>query len=183
MIDSTNPRVMADNIRELSNTQAAQGAALEAEIEALQIYDDAETDTGMKWIDGLPIYRLVVDSGALSAGSSDIDLSVSNINLIKLWGVAVAGQYQICFPYISSALTWAISASIYGNKLHFSVGSSYADSNAISDSFVVIEYTKSTVPSSLTAPAPDDTRSIEPEVREPEPETEPINEEPKKEEK
>ena len=52
MIDSTNPRIMADSIRALSGesgSQASDISTLQSDVEALQIYDDAEAETPVLW--------------------------------------------------------------------------------------------------------------------------------------
>ena len=79
MIDSTNPRIMADNIRALSansggsNVVPNPGGQSTGELESLGIdgskyriptyspadYSTSEVDTGIKWIDNSPIYRIV----------------------------------------------------------------------------------------------------------------------------
>lgn len=143
MTDSTNPRVMADNIKELfetSGSQAADISTLETTvgnqgdaigtlqttvgnqgdaigtlqttvgthgtaIGALQTYDDAETDTGKKWIDGRPIYRKVVfietmpNNASLGTphGITDLDFMTS------LTGVAI-GSVSRPIPYSNSVL-------------------------------------------------------------------------------
>ena len=56
MTDSTNPRILADNISALQTTVISQGNA----IEALGSYSTTEIDTGKTWIDGSKIYRIVL---------------------------------------------------------------------------------------------------------------------------
>ena len=86
MTDSTNPRVMADNIRELD----ARILGTVAQFEALQIFDDDETDKGMKWIDGSPIYRKVVDLGDMPNNTtSTVAHNISDLDeVITFCGIA-----------------------------------------------------------------------------------------------
>ena len=66
---------------------------------------------------------------------------------------------------------------MYQTSLRITVGSYYTETNAISDAWIAVEYTKSASPSPDLIPAPDDTRSIEPEAREEDPEAEPVTDE------
>lgn len=141
MTDSTNPRVMADNIRELSNSQAAQGEMLEAEIGALQIYDDAETDTGKKWINDSSIYRKVIvidgpfDSQSITANHNITDLDL----VITLYGVGVSANNQFPINYYGSS-AYNVNFTVSSTALSGSIGStSYS---LITKIYVVLEYTK-----------------------------------------
>ena len=162
MIDSTNPRVMADNIKELSGASGTQGKA----IEALQTYDDAETDTGMKWIDGKNIYRIVFEGTSPTEGNLDFPLSYDTI--VELYGfyVTSAGATN----YITRA------ANLYGNQgTSIRLSAASAASYQGVDCYIIVNYTKPG-PGYLASPAPDDTRFIKPEVRDPEAEPDPIEE-------
>ena len=170
MIDSTNPRVMADNIRILSVNQIAQGAELESKIEALQIFDDAATETGMKWIDGKPIYRIVFEGTSPTEGNVDFPLDYDTI--VNLYGFYVTSAGATNYITRSANLFGNLGTSI---RLSTASASSYQGVNC----YIIVEYT-------LPDPTPDvspdpDSRSLE-EEPELEPE-EPINEELKKEEK
>ena len=162
MIDSTNPRVMADNIRNLTAGAQADESAIASNASAigdLQTYDDEETDTGKKWIDGSSIYRKVIFVEHLpNASIGTYDHNITNLgSVIIFYGViqAAAGYHGRIMPYQNIALTYT-SAKI-------NIGPGTADLSPYS-AYIIIEYTKSAAPSSLTSPSPDDSRSIEPEV-------------------
>ena len=169
MIDSTNPRILADNIRALSKeseSQASGISALQAAVEALRSYSKNEVDTGMKWIDGKNIYRIVFEGTSPTEGNLDFPLSYDTI--VELYGfyVTSAGATN----YITRA------ANLFGNQgTNIRLSSASAASYQGVDCYIIVDYTKPD-PSSLTSSAPDDTRFIEPEVREETPEAEPIEE-------
>ena len=161
MVDSTNPRVMADNIKELD----ARTLGTIAEAEALQIYDDEETDTGKKWIDGSPIYRkcFVVDS--LTEGEYTGLHGITNLGIVTSINGSIicasiyALNYNISASYRTA--TWFTNANI-----RLTVGSALVESFV--KAIICIEYTKAATPDVLPSPDPD-TRTLE----EPETESEP----------
>lgn len=75
MTDSTNPRVMADNIKKLH----AGNLGTEEKVSALQIFDDAETDTGKVWVDGKPIYRKVINAELPNSTTKTINHGITNL--------------------------------------------------------------------------------------------------------
>lgn len=89
MTDSTNPRVMADNIKELY----AGLLATNAQVEALQTYDEDETATGEIWIDGKPIYQKVFKVANLpNTTSENVSHGVTDLGtVIYLGGVMQGG--------------------------------------------------------------------------------------------
>lgn len=185
MIDSTNPRILADNIRALSDKEIAEAAeilALQGNVEALGSYSTTEVDTGMKYGND-KIYRKVFFVEAMPDTTTlNIPHGVENLGVVlRLDGVmqttnVVAG---LPFPYGATYLLR------YNNtNISIQTTSDFSFNSAI----ITMEYTKSAAPAALTSPAPDDTRSIEPEeipedeyiepeVIEEDPEEEPIVEE------
>ena len=162
MIDSTNPRILADNIR-----------ALQAAVETLGAYSTEETNTGKKWIDDSTIYKKVFFVESLpNATTKSINHGITNLkNVIKLEGLcqAAEGASGFPFPYATTLLLRYTSTQI----------AIQASGNSSSQSaYIIMEYTKSATPSNLVSPSPDGTRSIEPVIREGESEVEPIIDEP-----
>ena len=180
MIDSTNPRVMADNIRHLTAGEQANASA----IEALQTYSTNEVDTGMLWVDRSPIYRksFVVNSlpntDLMSISHGIVNLSV----ILSITGTVKYGTRFTLLPRVAidqstlSITDASISVSVTDTGLSIRTYSDQTSNSA----YITLEYTKS-APSSLTSPSPDDSRSIEnedPEIRsevnEEAPEEEPV---------
>ena len=168
MIDSTNPRILADNIRALSGEAGSQAS----DILALQTYDDEETDTGMKWIDGSTIYRKVFVINSLPNNETlTINHGVTNLGVVTNF-YAIQNQSEGVNGRASNyGSTYLLARFTSSNVLVQSTSDLSASSG-----FVLMEYTKSATPSALNSPAPDDSRSIEPEAREEIPEDEPIEE-------
>ena len=184
MIDSTNPRVMADNIRHLSGesgsqasdilnlqtTVTTQGNALIA----LQTYDDEETATGETWTDGSSIYRIVIS--AKSPNATDGTFSAREVDFtygipINISGVCITSNSVLPFGYSTNAgYLIKISFAKPSSKLVISSNSSSFNGG---DCYIIVEYVKEPESDALTSPAPDDTRSINPEEI-PDAEDEPI---------
>ena len=186
MIDSTNPRVMADNIRHLTAGEQANTTAIgtnTSSISALQTFDTDETNTGMKWIDDKDIYRKVL-TGTSETGT--ISITVLTLYIEQLTDVRIFVKdnddvlYGIGYRYSNTLVYWNISSG----SLNIVLGST-APATPVSY-VVILEYTKTDpAPEELTSPAPDDSRSIEiedPEIRseeiEPEVNEEALNEDP-----
>lgn len=176
MIDSTNPRVMADNIRELSEKEIS----LVAELVALGTYSTDEVNTGMKYGDD-DIYRKCY-TGTLPTVETDGTFVIKSLGIISdlkdiidMYGSVVTATFSGCFPYYTDSGRVTKPYLRNSNKAVEinSNGTFFNDGTYI----LFIEYTKA-APAPDVSPAPD-SRSLE---EEPEPD-EPINEEPKKEEK
>ena len=100
MVDSTNPRVIADNIKELSVGNQANAGAIEANaeaIEALGAYSTDEIDTGMTW-KGSKIFRKIFENvelpnsttKAVAHGVSDLGVCTNLYAVIQ----AISGVYN-----------------------------------------------------------------------------------------
>ena len=176
MIDSTNPRSMADNIRYLSGasesqasdisdldtavgtlqtTVGAQGNA----IGALQTFSTDEVDTGMKWIDDSNIYRKVIPVETFPNNTTqNVQHGIDNLGVVTcIYGImllrpgVMPGRMFVGAG--SPQLTYSSTVVTIGTSSDMSSESG----------FIIMEYTK-TAPESRTSPSPeDDTRSIEPE--------------------
>ena len=150
MIDSTNPRVMADNIKRLSGKAIAQGA----ELEALGSYSTTEVDTGMKYGDDT-IYRKVFIVESLP----------NNEQLLVPHGVTNLGQV-ITLRAIATGVGSGFPID-YRNLAYLSFTSTNIILTTVADysgqkGLIVFEYTKSAVPTPNVAPSPNpNTRALE----------------------
>ena len=190
MIDSTNPRSMADNIRHLAGASGSQASDIstlqtivEAQgdaIEALQTFSTTEVNTGMKYGDS-DIYRKVFHITDLPNNETKAYAhGIDNLgDVLRLDGVI---QYATGFA--GRPVTISATSILTYNATNIFIANT-ADLTG-KTAIVILEYTKP-APASLTSPAPDDTRSIEPEeipedeyiepeVREEAPEEEPVQE-------
>lgn len=106
-------------------------------------YSTTEKPTGAKWIDGKPIYRKVVDCGALpNATSKSVAHNITNLDQVtKLQGIA-KGTNQIPLPFMD------ISTPTNGVQLYYTAASIVVQTGgnrtAYTNTYIIIEYTKTT---------------------------------------
>ena len=134
--DSTNPRVMADNINELD----ARALTTAAEVSALQIYDTDETDTGKKWIDGSAIYRKVIDIGDIEAATASTTAhSITNLGIVIDYKLIAITDSAFMYPIIASSASYVRQVVINDTNV---VIKSATNAPALTDVYAIIEYTK-----------------------------------------
>lgn len=108
-------------------------------------YSTTEQLTGGTWIDGKPIYRKVIDIGALpSTSTKTITNAFSNIDTrISMYGFAESSAGGITLPYIdiSGGTTYLVNLYQSG-KVDFSIRTNF--NAAAYTGFVIVEYTKAT---------------------------------------
>ena len=107
-----------------------------------EIYSTTETKVGT-WINGKPIYRKVINFGALpNTATKTVAHNISNLEwVINLYGIAYrsSDNAYIC---INNSTYNALASNLYTNATNIVVNT-YADRSGFSQSYVVIEYTKS----------------------------------------
>ena len=163
MIDSTNPRIIADNIRALRDEAGTQGDA----IEALGSYSTTEVNTGKVWIDESPIYRKVVSFELPNATSKTVAHNIENLGTVVDFRCYNEYNEDSTYAVKQLGITGSGITLLQIGKTAITITSN-SDLSALS-AFAIVEYTKSATPTSDLNPAPDDTRSIEAEEREEEP--------------
>lgn len=106
-------------------------------------YSETETLTGGKWIDGKPIYRKVVDFGALpNATTKSVAHGISNLGkAISLKGIAYRNTTTIPLPYPHPSTPLIIGLYLEGANVAVIASS---DRSNFTSSYVIIEYTKTT---------------------------------------
>ena len=110
-------------------------------------YSTSEFDTGGKWIDGKPIYRKVIECGALpDATTKRVATGVSNVDtLISLKGMAYAPAAIIPLPF-TDLQNIAQQIRIYyetsGSSIALSTAGNF--STTYPNTIAIIEYTKTT---------------------------------------
>ena len=185
MIDSTNPRVLADNIRHLSGESGSQASDISAlqstvtaqgnAIAAIGSYSTEEVNTGMKYGDS-DIYRKTFYIEELpNTTTATVTHGIENLEYLLDLKLAVQRTGSISGRIIT--YTQSLNIVLRSSDIAITSNSDYSGTSGI----VIIEYTKSAAPAALTSPAPDDSRSIEnedPEIRsevnEEAPEEEPV---------
>lgn len=104
-------------------------------------YSTDETFTGKYWIDGKPIYRKVIDFGALpNTTEKTVNHNISNLDtLIKMECIAKSASGAMNIPYINISDSSA-SVSIFYNTTNIAIRTGY-DRSAYR-AIVILEYTK-----------------------------------------
>lgn len=144
MTDSTNPRVMADNIKKL-DARSSETAGIVKNLTTFSLTE--EFDTGKRLPDGTVIYGKTFIPETI-AGNTSTDYLISNDfdSLIDIYGRVVSGSYSIPVPYPAASGNLVITANVYQKSLRVTVGAYYVDANALSDALIIVEYTKATTP-------------------------------------
>ena len=110
-------------------------------------YSETEQKTGGKWIDGKPIYRKIVDIGALpNATTKTVAHNISNYGVFTtIKGIAFnsAKTAQIELPYVATNaanINYAISIEINGSDIQIITGINRTSLSG----YAILEYTKTT---------------------------------------
>ena len=116
--------------------------AVASVIQRIKSYFTTEQPTGGKWIDGKPIYRKVIDCGAMpSNGQKTFQNVMSNTDkIIKITGATNNGISTISLPYsiVNSYI------NIFCPTKTDLIVEDNADFSAYYQTYVTIEYTKTT---------------------------------------
>lgn len=106
-------------------------------------YSTEETATGMYWIDGKPIYRKVIDFGALPNNAhKDVNHGISNLGtVVNLYGMANQTNNHVPIPYVSP-VTLDDQIQLGANDTFIRIRADN-DKSAFTG-IVVMEYTKTT---------------------------------------
>ena len=180
MIDSTNPRIMADNIRKLSEASGSGGSTVvpnpEGEatgnLSSLGIdgskytipvysppeYSTTEYDTGKKYVDGRSIYGKDIEVAQdFIAGTVEITTGVTDAHILTdLKCFCNYGSEEVCLSGIYSNPGSANELISFKNfvlssgKARFNIGSDYSGQYAVKRIFLHIEYVKAVAPTKTT---------------------------------
>ena len=109
------------------------------------IYSTEEVKTNKIWIDNKPIYRKVINCGALPNNSDKyVNVNVSNINnVINIYGIGISGS-GTCFPlpYVYNNFNAQIELVYLASsqQIRITTGQDRSGING----YVTMEYTKTT---------------------------------------
>ena len=131
----------------MTSTDPGEGSALAANNfvavyggdPIIEDYSTLEVNTGTKWIDGSPIYKKTIDTGALpDTGPKNVSHSISNLGtVINLEGYATNGSVWLNLPAAASS---PITAHATSTDIHITTTS---DRSSYTESYVTLYYTKS----------------------------------------
>ena len=135
-----------NEIKEVVNNNAAITLQNQTMVNAFsdgEVYSESEVKTNSVWINNKPIYRKVVNTGALSGTTKNVAHGISNLNIVtKLYGFAITNgnDYYTIPRIVNTQINQQIG--LFANATNVTID---AGSNAsFANSFVVIEYTKTT---------------------------------------
>lgn len=130
------------NVVETGNMNAVTSNAVANSIS----YSTTEQDTGAKWIDGRPIYKKTVNTGALPSSASDkqINHNISNLDfVIHIEGFALnpLTKANLPLPSVSNNKTYDLGLWNDNTIIDISVGT---NRSSYSISYVTMLYVKTT---------------------------------------
>lgn len=105
-------------------------------------YSTSEVKTNKVWIDGKPIYRKVVDCGALpNATTKNVAHNIANLdNLVSLKGYAISDYIRIPLPYVRPGGNDSVGLLLVSTNIRLETISNMSSYSAC----VILEYTKTT---------------------------------------
>lgn len=106
-------------------------------------YSTSEVKTGKHWIDGKPIYRKVIDLGALpDASTKAVNHGITNAaQFISATGIINQGGGQYTFlPCPNPTIEYTMAMWVDGTKVSIKTG----DNRTSSTAYAFLEYTKTT---------------------------------------
>ena len=114
-------------------------------LKTAESYSTEETLTGGTWIDGKPIYKKVVDCGAIpNATYKSVAHGVSLGTLISAKGMAKSSaNLNLPLPYVNSPNA-SDNINIYVNATDIYINTAMSVFQDFTQSFIVLEYTKTT---------------------------------------
>ena len=104
-------------------------------------YNTTETLTGGKWIDGKPIYRKVVDCGALTNNTpKNVAHNIQNISfVVNYYAISANGTDWMSLPASWGSALVGISVDLTNIIIR-----PYSDRRSYTTTYAIIEYTKTT---------------------------------------
>lgn len=107
-------------------------------------YSTTETKVGA-WIDGKPIYRKVVNFGALpNATSKSVAHNISNIAMItNIRGVALNPSTNTYLPLPYTTTTATQNLQLYANLTNITANTGF-NLSIYTTTYIILEYTKTT---------------------------------------
>lgn len=149
-LDKDGLQVAVNNVKEAKEIAAGAMALAQQAMESggQDIYSTTETKTNKVWIDGKPIYRTVVDFGALPNNTTKhINTTITGVETVTDYkGIALnsAGS-ALCLPFIPDNGSNNYSISLFLDALATGIYIwTGMDRSAFTRSYVTIEYTKTT---------------------------------------
>ena len=132
-------------IKATSGLSEGQQDNVVAQLNEERSYSTEEVNTGKKWIDGKPIYRKVIDCGALpNNANKDVAFTFSGIDMIiNIKAISSSSTSIITIPRASSTANQCVDIYAYKPSDIIRISTSM-DYSGYTKTYITIEYTKST---------------------------------------
>lgn len=107
-------------------------------------YSTTEQLTGDVWIDGKPIYRKTINTGAMPNNTSkNVAHGITGISaIVRIYGYAYGASVGWTpLPYMESGSNVGYSARLVVSSTNISFRT-YSDSSGLTSSYTTLEYTK-----------------------------------------
>ena len=143
MNESTNPRVIADNIKKLDARSLVTADGLKEmteQVELLQTYSTTEIETGGKWIDNKTIFKRTVNLSQATA------ITASDWTTLPVDGGTpeIATLVKVEINYMSPSGNQGVKMKVSGSNLQAAV--IYGTETIGVNSYFTLYYTKVTTP-------------------------------------
>ena len=127
--------VTVDNMQSVTSNAVAESFS----------YSTTEQKTGGVWIDGKPIYRKVIDCGALpNANVKFVPHNISNFRtIVKIYGIAERIGATLPLPYVTTDAQTNYDVAVFVETNNIGIVN-YTNMTDYTKSYVVVEYTKTT---------------------------------------
>lgn len=144
-ISDTN-KVNASDMNEIKSVVNSNANEADSKFTNLCDYSTSEVETGQTWIDGSPIYRKVINFGALPNNTvKSVNHNISDLlQIIKIEtiGYDPANVRWIPIPFVPVASMYSSTSS--NIRINATTVDIYASSNWTTfTAYVILEYTKS----------------------------------------
>ena len=112
-------------------------------VDKKQTYSTDEIVVG-KWIDGKPIYRKVIDCGAMpNTGDKNVNHNIKNVStFVKIYGFSVRNTDNASYPLPYTSTNSSQNMGIWATPILVGLRSGNDRSNCTA--YVILEYTKTT---------------------------------------
>ena len=112
-------------------------------------YSTSEQDTGCKWIDGKPIYKKTISTGALPQGGAIATTDISSLSvdvIVDYRGVACASSLKNfrTLPFVGESMNNMIRVDVQGSTTLRILSTADSDWGNYDNSYVTLWYTKTT---------------------------------------
>lgn len=142
-IHELNSLSQAEATDELIIYDVSEGESKKIQVQNLNNpnYSTTEQKTGGTWIDGKPIYRKVVDCGALTNNTpKNVAHNIQNISfVVNYYAISANGTDWMSLPASWSSAMVGISVDLTNIILR-----PYSDRRSYTTTYAIIEYTKTT---------------------------------------